>query len=432
MSQLLKKVEMAEELCQYLENQLAKGYEWVVYDTDNPIATLYDLHCFADEDEALDFAREYQQIWNWHEAVPIGDMVFNLKELDRLRPKTAKQTTINKDSTPLKTEKVMNLNNLYDLRDEMKMLGFSDKLVAQMEENMKKDVPEFKLHDTINAAKGRVDLTLHFKQSGQSEYYYLNRFEAALNKGKALEAGQKYWVVLPPKDGKPQFRGVEHAAEAIELFKAQKGDSQLSIGKAFDGSGMVASMENGKVNFVDRNFQSTYYSQSLPQTFWVDRGKGFTAEQAINLVQGRAVYRDDLLSRDGVPYKAWMQLDTDKARDRHNNLGFKQFNDPSYGFDLGKVLDSFKIKDTEDPAKREKLETALRNGNRPLVTAVKEGQDVKLYVEAAVRYGKLNFYDMDGKPEKREVLMKESTLSQGMANSRTNEQRQQQSQGMRI
>lgn len=324
----------------------------------------------------------------------------------------------------------MNLNNLEDLKEEMKTLGFKDKLITQMEENMKKDVPDFKLHDTVNATKGRVDLTLHFKQSGQSEFYYLNRFEAAQNKGKALEEGQKYWVVSPPKDGKPQFKGVEHAAEAIELFKGQKGDSQLSIGKEFKDSAKVASMENGKVNYVAKDFQSTYYSQNLPQTFWVDHGKGFTAEQAVNLVQGRAVYRDDLLSRDGVPYKAWMQLDTDKARDRHNNLSYKQFNDPSYGFDLTKVLDSFKIKETEDPAKMEKLDASLRNGNRPVVTLEKDGQPVKLHIEAAVRYGKLNFFDESGKPEKREQFLKEPAISHSMSNDKAKEH--QQTQGMRM
>jgi len=326
----------------------------------------------------------------------------------------------------------MNLNNLEDLKDEMKTLGFKDKLITQMEENMKKDMPDFKLHDTINATKGRVDLTLHFKQSGQSEFYYLNKFEAAQNKGKALEEGQKYFVILPPKDGKPHFQPLEHTAEAIELFKSQKGDSALSVGKKFDDSLKLASMENGKVNYVAKDFQSTYYSQNLPQTFWVDHGKGFTAEQAVNLVQGRAVYRDDLLSREGVPYKAWMQLDTDKARDRHNNLSFKQFNDPSYGFDLTKVLESFKIKETEDPAKMEKLDASLRNGNRPVVTVEKDGQPIKLHIEAAVRYGKLNFFDESGKPEKREAFLKEPAVSHSMFNGKANEQQQQQTQGMRI
>lgn len=39
MSQLVKNPEMATRLREYLQEQAEKGHEWVVYDTDNPIAT---------------------------------------------------------------------------------------------------------------------------------------------------------------------------------------------------------------------------------------------------------------------------------------------------------------------------------------------------------------------------------------------------------
>ena len=56
----------------------------------------------------------------------------------------------------------MNLNNLENLKEEMKALGFKDKLIAEMEKSMEKNLPEFALHDTLPATKGQVDLTLHF------------------------------------------------------------------------------------------------------------------------------------------------------------------------------------------------------------------------------------------------------------------------------
>ncbi|RZM22227.1 MAG: hypothetical protein EOO88_30050, partial [Pedobacter sp.] len=72
---------------------------------------------------------------------------------------------------------VMNLNNLENLREEMANLGFKKELIEQMEEKMKANVADFKLYDSVEATRGRVDMTLFFKQSGQSDYYYLNKFE---------------------------------------------------------------------------------------------------------------------------------------------------------------------------------------------------------------------------------------------------------------
>ena len=303
----------------------------------------------------------------------------------------------------------MNLNNLEDLKDEMKKLGFDEALIAKMEDNMKYDDPAFKLYDEVKASKGQVDITLHFKQSGQSDYYYLNKLEAVHNQGKPLEEGQKYMVITKTDDGKNIVKKLENVAEAIDFFKKQNGNSELAVGKDAAHKTMLVNMEEGKVNYVSKDFKRDYYSPSIPQTFWLDHGKGFSKEQAANLVQGRAVYRDDLLSREGTPYKAWMQLDTEKERDRQNNLTFRQFTD-AYGFDVKTLLDDFKIKEMADPKKAANLESSLINGNRPLVTVEKDGQAAKMYLETAVRYGKLNFYREDGKPEKREQFQKETGL----------------------
>lgn len=82
----------------------------------------------------------------------------------------------------------------------------------------------------------------------------------------------------------------------------------------------------------------------------------------------------------------------------------------SYGYDVRAQLNDYRIKEMEDPKTALKLETALLNGNRPMVTVFKEGEESKMFLETAVRYGKLNFYREDGKPEKREQFLKETGL----------------------
>ncbi|EHQ25492.1 hypothetical protein [Mucilaginibacter paludis] len=389
----------AGELREHLEQQENKGYEWVVYDTDNPINTRYDLTCFLDEHEAVDHAREYQQIFNWHEAVPISSLIYDFKVVERTLLQTEKGTYPN---LSLKTNKAMNLNNLDNLKEELKELGFPKKLAEEMEKNMQKNVPEFQLRHNMPADKGQVDLQLHFKQSGQSDYYYFNKYSVTLNNAKPLEEEQKYLVISPGEQNKPVFRKFDSPHEAISYFKEQKGDSELAVGKDVGHKTTLATMEKDKVNFVAKDFQKTFYSPAVTQNVYVEKGKGFSAEQSANLIQGRSVYRDDLLNLGGQQYKAWIKLDFDQAKDRFDNFKTKQFHDPSYGFDLKAVLDRYNIKELADPKQREKLEESLKNGNRPLITTVKDGQEVKLRIEAVPRYGQVNMFQENGKPEKRE------------------------------
>ena len=319
----------------------------------------------------------------------------------------------------------MNLNNLEDRIDEAKNLGFSPKTIAQIEENIKLGVPEFKAYDSMPAtAKGQIDFTLHYKKSSQSDFYYFNKFDAVHNKVDPLEIGQKYMVILKGEDGKNIVKKLDNVNEAIELFKKQEGNAELAIGKDPAHKSMVANMENGKINFVAKTFQSAYYANPIPQTFYVEEGKGFNKEQAGNLVQGRAVYRDDLLNIQGMVYKAWVMLNTDKPRDRYGNLTTRIFHDPSYGFDLKESLRSFNIKDLENPERAEKIFTGIMNGNRELVKAEKaSGETVNVYVEASVRFRKANFFLENGKPEKREEFLKPGVKAEQQSKvSRENKQ----------
>ncbi len=325
----------------------------------------------------------------------------------------------------------MNLNNLENLKEEMKNLGFKDKLIEKMEENMRKDVPEFTLNDSVAATKGQVDLALHFKKSGQSDFYYFNKFTVSHNQGKPLEEGQQYMVITKNEEGKNIVKKHENVSDALAFFKEQKGNSELAVGKDAANKVMLASMENGKVNYVAKEFNRTYYASPATQTIWLERGKGFTAEQSANLIQGRAVYRDDMMNMGGETYKAWIKLDFDKGKDRFQNYSINQYHDPSYGFDINKVLDKFNIKELEDPAKRVLLEASLRNGNRPLVTVEKEGQEVKVFLEAVPRYSQLNMYAENGKPEKREQFLKETALSSKQENTKGKEKEMSESQGVR-
>jgi hypothetical protein len=330
-----------------------------------------------------------------------------------------------------KTPIIMNYNNLENLKEEMTKLAFSKKTIDEMQKQMEKGVPEFTLNEQVKGNRGQVDLTLHFKQSGQSENYYFNKFEASLSNAKPLEEGQKYMVISPNPEvaGKNLVKPFVNVTEAISFFKEQKGDSVLAAGKDAAHKTELAKMEKGKINYVAKEFQVPFRAPAKTQTFFVERGKGFSAEQAANMIQGRAVYRDDLVNAAGE-YKAWIKLDMDSPKDRYQNYQTNQYHVPTYGFDLESVLDKFKIKELDDPTKKEALIHSLQNGNRPLITTVKDGQDIKLHVEAVPRYSQLNMFQENGKPEKREQFLKEPALDKNINVGKAKEKEQEQGLGV--
>lgn len=408
-----------QSLISMLEDAQDIGMTYVVFGPE-----VEQLYFFDRAGDAVEFAaatnRQGQLPWS-DVSLPLQYMTVEqmLSELKKANP-----LTINKID--------MNRNNLENLKDEMRALGVKEKLIAQMEKNMENNVPQFALHDSIAGNKGIVNVAIPFKQSGQSEHYYLNKFEVSLDKGgKALEEGQKYMVIARGEENK--YRSFQDPHQAIAYFKDKLGNSELAVGKDLKNKTLLATMENDKVNYVVKDFQRTFNNPAVTQTFYVENGKGFNVEQAANLIQGRAVYRDDLANAAGMSYKAWVVLDLNNAKDRHGNFLSKHYHDPSYGFDLGKVLDSFNIKELNDPAKREKLEESIRQGNRPLVTVSKDGQDMQVHLEAAPRYSQLNMYQENGKPEKREQFLKpEFNQTQQIGKGKEQVKEQQQEQGMAV
>jgi hypothetical protein len=341
---------------------------------------------------------ERENIWQVFEGLPTIEKVLNAFEQQQEELRFAPQSLTLKSID-------MNLNNLENLKEELKMLHFDDKVAAQMEENMLKNLPEFTLRSRVEGNKGQVDMLLHFKQSNQSEHYYLNKYDVTLNKAKPLEEGQKYLIISPgQEEGKNLVRSFPVPHEAIAFFKAQEGQSksELAVGKDAKSKVTLATIESGKINYVAKDFSKTYYSPVVDQTFYVERGNGFTSEQAANMIQGRAVFRDNMLNSGGIPYQAWIKLDMDRPKDHNGNYLTNQYHVPSYGFDLKETLEKYNIKEMADPGKTQAIMETLQNGNRPLITTVKDGEEVKLHVEAVPRYSQVNFYQASGKHEKRE------------------------------
>lgn len=390
----------APAIISLLEDAQDVGMNYVVFEMWPCERSLHpaDLDFFDTLGDALD---------HWERRVDLGSLP---AEVDHpVYYRHVDQLLIDmKEANGLTNDKEMNYNNLENLKEELSKLGFGKKVTEDMQKQMEKGVSDFQLHDRVQGNKGQVDLTLHFRQSGQSENYYLNKFEVSLLNGKPLGEAEKYMVVNPDiqKDGKPVVRSFERAADAIASFKEQKGNAVLASGKDWAHKTELARMESGNTNYVEKDFNRTFRNPEISQTVFVERGKGFTAEQAVNLIQGRAVFRDDLIKLGGEPYSAWNKLDMDSQKDKYHNFQMLQYHVPTFGFDLKETLGKFNIKELADEKKMEALVKSFEQGNRPLVTVVKDGQEAKLFAEVQPRYSQLNFFREDGRPEKREQFLK--------------------------
>jgi hypothetical protein len=116
----------------------------------------------------------------------------------------------------------MNQQNLDHLKDDLKYLGFGDKLYADLEHHIRQGFPEFVLKMQSEFGNRSLDSSLHFRRTDASDLYYFNRHDAVLknevgtfeqtfynNQGKGvtlkesfnLLEGRAVYKEITPKEG---------------------------------------------------------------------------------------------------------------------------------------------------------------------------------------------------------------------------------------
>jgi hypothetical protein len=93
-----------------------------------------------------------------------------------------------------------------------------------------------------------------------------------------------------------------------------KAEFQLHYKAEINKKPFEATMNFRKSETTDRYFFNNYHAslekgkdEKAEQTFYLNKGKGVTGKEAFNLLDGRSVHKD-LVTKEGQPYKAWMQL----------------------------------------------------------------------------------------------------------------------------
>lgn len=187
-----------------------------------------------------------------------------------------------------------------------------------------------------------------------------------------------------------------------------KAEFQLHYKAEINKKPFEVTMNFRKSDSSDMYFFNNYHAslernngEKAEQTFYLNKGKGVTGKEAFNLLDGRAVHKD-LVTKEGQPYKAWIQLDFEN-KDKNNNFEVKQYHE-NYGYDLKAAVEKFSVAELKDPEKEKALMQSLYKGNVQSITIEKDGSSHKMFMEADPQYKKVTLYDSNMKMVAKESL----------------------------
>jgi len=196
--------------------------------------------------------------------------------------------------------------------------------------------------------------------------------------------------------------------ELEKNMNEEKAEFQLHYKVEMNKKPFEATLNFKKSDSTDMYFFNNYHAsleksngEKTEQTFYLNKSKGVTSKEAFNLLDGRAVHKN-LVTKEGQPYKAWMQLDTGN-KDKNNNFEVKHYHE-NYGFDLKAAVEKFAITDLKEPEKEKALMQSLQKGNVQSVTIEKDGNNHKMFIEADPQFKKVNLYDSNMKLVSKESI----------------------------
>lgn len=222
--------------------------------------------------------------------------------------------------------------------------------------------------------------------------------------------------------GEKQYEALEgHLKEGKETF-------QLNYSAEVNKKSFEAVLNFRRSDSSDMYFLNSYQAtlersngEKMEQAFYLSKGKGVTAKEAYNLLEGRAVFKE-LTNKEGEPYKAWLQLDF-KNKDKNNNYEVSQFHE-NYGYDLKAALGKYSIMEMDGGEKEKALLQSLQKGNIQSVSIEKDGQDSKVFIEANPQFKTVTIYDGHMKRMQKEELGQYQSAKQSIGKEPGPEQKE--------
>lgn len=149
----------------------------------------------------------------------------------------------------------------------------------------------------------------------------------------------------------------------------------------------------GKENemYLFNSYHATLKAEpNRSQIFYLDKGNALTSKEAFNLLESRAVNKY-LVNKEREKYNAGVQLDMKGDKDLNQNYPISRYHE-NYGYDLAKATNELVLKPMT--AEEESgLHKSLLKDKVQSVTFLKEGEEVKGFIEANPKERTVNIYD---------------------------------------
>ena len=197
-----------------------------------------------------------------------------------------------------------------------------------------------------------------------------------------------------------KYTGFGDALEAELREKIQKEEPNFTLvhNTKYGNDTATTTLNFNKSKESDMYFFNSYKvelqkensKEALEQTFYINKGSNITLKEAYNLMEGRSVNKD-LTNKEGELYNSWLQLNF-KESDTNGNFKLNQYHQ-NYGYDLEATLSKHPIKELENPKYKEDLMNSMKKGNLQSATFLKDGNEIKQYIEASPQFKTINIYD---------------------------------------
>ncbi|MCV9932902.1 hypothetical protein OIU80_11460 [Flavobacterium sp. LS1R47] len=230
-----------------------------------------------------------------------------------------------------------------------------------------------------------------------------------------------------------KYTGFGDALESELKEKLQKEEPNFTLTHhaKYGNDTAIATLNFKKSDQSDMYFFNSYKvelhkensKEALEQTFYINKGNNITMKEAFNLMEGRSVNKD-LTNKEGELYNSWLQIDF-KQTETNGNFKLNQYHQ-NYGYDLEATLTKHPIKELENPKYKEDLMDSMKKGNLQSATFLKDGNEVKQYIEANPQFKTINVYDatmqrIDNRHSKEEKQSETQQTSEKQGSKKQNQ-----------